>query len=70
MSITLFDLFNQSKSQYKLKLIAGEAGLKNVVSWAQFTEDIMTVSFLKGSELILTTGLNANNRKWIYEFVK
>ena len=70
MSITLFDLFNQSKSQYKLKLIAGEAGLKNVVSWSQFTEDIMTVSFLKGSELILTTGLNANNRKWIYEFVQ
>jgi len=70
MSITLFDLFNQSKSQYKLKLIAGEAGLENVVSWVQFTEDIMTVNFLKGSELILTTGLNANNTKWIYEFVK
>ena len=70
MSVTLFDLFNQSKSQYKLKLIAGEPGLNNVVSWVQFTEDIMTVNFLKGSELILTTGLNANNTKWIYEFVK
>ena len=70
MSITLHDLYHQSQSKYKLKLIAGEAGLKNVVSWAQFTEDIMTVNFLKGSELILTTGLNANNTKWIYEFVK
>ena len=70
MSITLYDLYHQSKSKYKLKLIAGEAGLKNVVSWAQFTEDILTVNFLKGSELVLTTGLNANNSKWIYEFVK
>jgi len=70
MSITLYDLYHQSKSKYKLKLIAGEAGLKNVVSWVQFTEDIMTISFLKGSELILTTGLNANNTQWIYEFVK
>jgi len=70
MSITLYDLYHQSKSKYKLKLIAGETGLKNVVSWVQFTEDIMTVNFLKGSELILTTGLNANNTKWIYEFVK
>jgi len=70
MSITLYDLYHESKSKYKLKLIAGETGLKNAVSWVQFTEDIMTVNFLKGSELILTTGLNANNTKWIYEFVK
>ena len=70
MSITLYDLYDQSKSKYKLKLIAGEAGLKKVVSWVQFTEDISTVNFLKGSELILTTGLNANTTKWIYEFVK
>lgn len=69
MSITLNDLYHQSKKQYKLKLIAGELGLKNVVSWTQYTEDIKTMNFLKGSELILTTGLNSNGSMWIRDFI-
>lgn len=69
MALTIEELFDSSKSRYRLKSVAGSTGFKNFVSWIQFTEDIKTVGFLKGSELIITTGLNSSGKTWIYEFI-
>ncbi len=69
MALTIEELYDSSKSKYRLKYVAGNNGFKNFVSWVQFTEDIKTVGFLKGGELIITTGLNRSEKQWIYEFI-
>jgi len=69
MSIILADLFDSTKKNYQLQLIAGEAGLNTPIHWVQFTEDIATTHFLKGGELIITTGMSADSDIWLYDFI-
>lgn len=69
MSLNLRSIYYDTKDKYKLKLIAGEKGLDNVVSWIHFMEDITTMDFIKGSELIITTGMGNNSEEWLYELV-
>ncbi|WKY45900.1 PucR family transcriptional regulator [Eubacteriaceae bacterium ES2] len=70
MSIPISELYLSTKKQYQLTLIAGPNGLFNQVEWVQFTEDINTVNFLKGGELIITTGMSRNSNQWLFDFVK
>ena len=65
MSITLKSLYYETKNKYKLKLIAGESGIDNVVSWFHFMEDESTINFIRGNELIVTTGLGSKNNNWL-----
>ena len=37
--------------------------------WVQFTEDSATTDFLKGGELIITTGMSAASETWLYDFI-
>lgn len=53
MSITLKELYDESKNKYKLKLLAGSYSIDNVVSWVHFMEDDSTINFIRGNELIL-----------------
>ncbi len=69
MSIILSDLFDATKNTYHLQLITGEDGLNTPIHWVQFTEDIGTTDFLKGGELIFTTGMSANSENWLYDFI-
>ncbi|OXS25704.1 MAG: hypothetical protein BI182_16525 [Acetobacterium sp. MES1] len=69
MSIILADLFNATKKTYQLKLLAGGAGLNTPINWVQFTEDSATTDFLKGGELIITTGMSCNSDNWLYDFI-
>lgn len=69
MSIILADLFHSTQKNYQLQLIAGEAGLNTPIHWVQFTEDIATTHFLKGGELIITTGMSADSDIWLYDFI-
>lgn len=68
MSIILSDLIEATKNSYHLQLIAGEDGLNAPIHWVQFTEDIETTNFLKGGELIFTTGMSSNSENWLYDF--
>ena len=70
MSIALSELYLSTKNQYQLNLIAGEKGLFSRINWVQFTEDINTINFLKGGELIITTGMSKNSDQWLSDFVK
>ncbi|WP_296559069.1 PucR family transcriptional regulator [uncultured Acetobacterium sp.] len=69
MSIILADLFYATKNTYQLQLVAGAAGLSTAIDWVQFTEDIATTSFLKGGELIITTGMSADSNSWLDDFI-
>lgn len=69
MSIILNDLYNEIRSRYSLKLISGENGLFKAVHWLYFTEDIYNIDFLRGGELVITTGLGCKNESWLIELI-
>lgn len=69
MSIMLSDLFEESKNKFKLELLAGVDGIQNPVHWVQFTEDLDTINFFKGGELIITTGMSAKSSDWLFHFI-
>jgi hypothetical protein len=69
MSIILADLFHATQKTYHLQLLAGATGLNTPIDWVQFTEDSATTDFLKGGELIITTGMSADSDSWLYDFI-
>jgi DNA-binding PucR family transcriptional regulator len=69
MSIILSDLFHATQKTYQLQLLAGATGLNTPIDWVQFTEDSATTDFLKGGELIITTGMSADSEAWLYDFI-
>lgn len=70
MAIILNNLYNDIRGRYSLKLIAGENGLFKAVHWLYFTEDIYNIDFLRGGELVITTGLGYTGENWIIELIQ
>lgn len=70
MSIQIKTLFERTKSKYRLTLHGGQSGVSNSASWVYLAEDIQNISFLKGGELIITTGLFTQSGVTLYEFVR
>ncbi|WP_294405960.1 PucR family transcriptional regulator [uncultured Clostridium sp.] len=70
MSITLQELYNESKDKYKLQIIAGENSIDTAVSWFHFMEDESAIDFIRGNELIVTTGLGAKDNHWLANLIK
>ena len=56
MTISVRKLFEKCK-KYDIKLISGEGGLNNQVSWIHILEEKKMLDFLKGFELVFTTGI-------------
>lgn len=69
MSVVLKYLYDEIK-KHKVKLLAGEKGLKNKVRWTQLAEGEEIVNFLQGEELIFTTGLGVRSREGLLNLVK
>jgi len=57
MTVTVRRLSRDMKKQYRMDLIAGKEGLDNIVKWVHAIEDYDVARFLRGNELILTTGI-------------
>ncbi|MEY8351838.1 PucR family transcriptional regulator ligand-binding domain-containing protein [Lachnospiraceae bacterium 54-53] len=57
MRTQVSELLHSTKEKYSLVLHSGEEGLTNSVSWVYLAEDFQNISFLKGGELVITTGL-------------
>lgn len=70
MAISLKNIYEDTKNKYQLKLLAGKEGIDNVVNWVHFMEDSNTIDFIRGSELIITTGLGANDDNWLYNLIE
>ena len=67
----LADLYHDYKDIHQLQLLAGEAGLSSSVSWVYMTEDIGNVLYLRGLELVITTGLaSAGRPSWLASLVE
>lgn len=69
MSVGLKYLYSEIK-KHKVELLAGEKGLKNKVRWTQLVESEEITKFLKGGELVVTTGLALRSREDLFTIVK
>ena len=70
MPLTLNELYTQTKHQYYFSMIAGEAGIDHIMNWVYVSEDSSTHNFLKGGELIITTGINCQDEASLYDFIE
>lgn len=57
MSISVKNMCKNAKELYQMNLIAGEMGMSNIVKWVHSVEDITVADYLKGYELVFTTGI-------------
>ena len=63
-------LYESAKTKYKLTIHGGQNGLNNATSWVYVAEDIQTISFLKGGELVITTGLFTQSSVNLHNFIR
>lgn len=71
MELILSDLYYLYKEKYRFSLLAGEEGLGGILTWVYVSEDILTTDFLRGGELVITTGLSAHqDKEWLYKFIR
>ncbi len=62
MAISVQSLFNSTADIYRLKMISGKEGADHLVSWMYYTEDVSTLNFLRGGELVITTGMEIGRK--------
>lgn len=70
MAIILEEIYEVALHRYNMKLVAGGRGLRNLVDWVHTVEEMDYVSFLKGRELIVTTGIGEKDEESLVQFVK
>lgn len=70
MAVSLKSLYQESKKKFSLELLAGKEGFEKTVSWVHLIEDTSTTDFIRGSELIITTGLGMNDDYWLDRFIE
>ncbi len=62
-------LCGDTERKYTMKLVAGKAGLDNIVRWVHIVEDSGEQPFLHGGELAVTTGIGHSDNTWLPKFV-
>ncbi len=70
MAVRYWELYEETKNQFQLKIIAGKAGMDTVVSWVHMLEDETIVSRFHGEELTITTGMKAVQPGWLLKLVQ
>ena len=63
------DFYQDAKARYGLRLIAGGAGVTREFNWVHLVEDIGNAGFLRGGELVITTGLASLQQDWLRDFL-
>lgn len=73
MPLLLKNFYNATKNKYKLKLLCGDQGLCQEVSWVYYSEDLNTTDYIRNGNLVVTTGMiihsEENLKKFIYEII-
>lgn len=70
MAIRFWEIYEETKEQFHLKIVAGKAGMDTVVSWVHMLEDETIVSRFHGEELAITTGMKAGQPNWLLNLVQ
>ncbi len=70
MAVRFWELYEETKERFRLKIVAGKSGMDTVVSWVHMLEDETIVSRFHGEELAITTGMKASQPNWLLNLVK
>ncbi|MDF2513786.1 MAG: transcriptional regulator [Herbinix sp.] len=70
VAIRFWEIYEETKDTFLLRIIAGKAGMDTVVSWVHMLEDETIVSRFHGEELAITTGMKADQPDWLLNLVK
>lgn len=71
MSLSLRNIYKETRQRYQLELICGESGLDRLMSWVYISEDLTTSEFLQDGELVISTGIiSRHNPGWLEDFVR
>lgn len=70
MALTLAELCFSAEKDYGMTLIAGEKGIDNMVRWAHYIEGGEVPRFLKGYELVFTTGMENHDAGRLINFAE
>ena len=70
MAIRFWELYEENREKFQLKIVAGKAGMDTVVGWVHMLEDETIVSRFKGEELVITTGMKTSHPDWLFHLVK
>ncbi|MBP2643234.1 MAG: transcriptional regulator, PucR family [Firmicutes bacterium] len=70
MAIRLAYLYKKAERIYSMRLIAGEGGINHIVQWVHMLEDETAATFLRGGELVFTTGIGHKDEDWLLPFAK
>ena len=57
MGFTIEDMLVVSADKYQMKLVAGEKGWSNSISWLLMLEDLTIIQNFSGKELAVTSGV-------------
>lgn len=68
VAIRLEKLYKQAKQTYQMQLVAGKRSLGNIVNWVHMIEDENVAEFLRGNELVFTTGIGHSEARWLNDF--
>ncbi len=69
MAVRFWEMYEETREQFKLNIVAGKAGMDTVVSWVHMLEDETIVSRFHGEELAITTGMKADQPDWLLKVV-
>ncbi len=70
MAIRFWEIYEETKELFRLKIVAGKAGMDTVVSWVHMLEDETIVSRFNGEELAITTGMKTGQPNWLLMLVQ
>lgn len=70
MALTLEYFYHQTQHKYQLRLLIPNARLDHRISWVHLVEDSNNSSFLRGNELIITTGLETAGTGQLLSFIE
>ena len=70
MAIRLEKLYRQAKKQYQMRRVTGERGLDNIINWVHMIEEERVADFLRGNELVFTTGIGYSDAAWLSSFTQ
>ena len=70
MAIRFWEIYEETREQFHLKIVAGKSGMDTVVSWVHMLEDETIVSRFHGEELAITTAMKAGQPNWLLKLVQ
>lgn len=69
MAIRFWEIYEESHKFFRLRLLAGKGGMDHVVGWVHMLEDETIISRFSGQELVVTTGMKAQEKDWLLHLV-